>query len=861
MLQFGYKSTSEEHGPLDLVVNAGRAEAKLSSPYRLHPRRPIGHDVPMSRPNDPLPIDEALPELTAALEAGTMAVLVAPPGAGKTTRVPLALLHARWRGDGKIILLEPRRLAARAAARRMAASLGEEVGETVGYRVRLDAKVSKRTRIEVVTEGVFTRTILADPELTGTAAVLFDEFHERSLDGDLGLALALDASALRDDLRLLVMSATIDGARVARLLQGAPVIESQGRAFPVETRYAERDPAQRLEDQVASAALAALRADSGSALVFLPGQAEIARTAERLAGRLPTDTDLAPLYGQLSPAEQDRAVQPAPAGRRKVVLATSIAETSLTIEGVRIVVDSGYRRVPVYEPATGLTRLETVRVSRAGADQRRGRAGRTEPGICYRLWNEGQTAALAAFDKPEILESDLAGLALDLAGWGVTDPGALAFLDPPPRPAWAEAVALLKELEALTEDGRITAEGEALARLPLHPRLAHMVHRAAEEGDAMTAAVLAVLVTERGLGGMSVDLAHRLSAFRADRSKRAEEARGLAARWASAAGGRDRTVSGEAGRHLARAYPDRVAQQAGGRGRYRLANGRAASLEESDPLAASPFLVVTDVTGSAANGRIRTAAAIDLETIEELFGDRIATETTLAWDAGSRSVRARRVRRLDALKLDDDPVAIDDPPKAAAMLAANVNVADLPWSKEQKALRARTTFLAGALGDPWPDLSDTALSQGRDWLVPFITGRTALSAITAEDLSAALDTLLPWNQRTEIDRLLPSYFDAPSGTRVPIDYEAENGPALEIRVQELFGLDRHPAVGGGKIPLLLVLLSPAHRPIQITRDLPAFWRGSWKEVAKDLKGRYPRHFWPDDPVTAQATNRAKPRGS
>jgi ATP-dependent helicase HrpB len=815
----------------------------------------------MSRPNDPLPIDEDLPRLTAALAAGPMAVLVAPPGAGKTTRVPPALLDAPWRQDGKIILLEPRRLAARAAARRMAASLAEEVGETVGYRVRLDAKVSKRTRIEVVTEGVFTRTILADPELTGIAAVLFDEFHERSLDGDLGLALALDASALRDDLRLLVMSATIDGAGVARLLRGAPVIESRGRFFPVETHHVERDPAQRLEDQVALTVLSALRADGGSALVFLPGQAEISRTAERLAGRLPADTDIAPLYGQLSPAEQDRAVLPAPAGRRKIVLATSIAETSLTIEGVRIVVDSGYRRVPVYEPATGLTRLETARVSRAGADQRRGRAGRTEPGVCYRLWNEAQTAALAAFDKPEILESDLAGLALDLAGWGVTDPGTLSFLDPPPKPAWAEAVALLKELEALTEDGRITAEGEALARLPLHPRLAHMVHSAAKEGDALTAALLAVLVTERGLGGQSVDLALRLSAFRTDRSKRAEEARGLAARWARAAGAKDRSVSGEAGRHLARAYPDRVAQQAGGRGRYRLANGRAASLEESDALAALPFLVVTDVTGSAASGRIRAAAAIDLETIEDLFAGRIATETTLAWDAGSRSVRARRVRRLDALKLDDDPVAIDDPARAGALLAANVTIADLPWSKEQKAVRARTTFLAGALGDPWPDLSDTALSRSRDWLVPFITDRTALSAITAEDLSAALDTLLPWTQRAEIDRLLPSHFDAPSGTRAPIDYEAENGPALEIRVQELFGLDRHPAVGGGRIPLLLVLLSPAHRPIQITRDLPAFWRGSWKEVAKDLKGRYPRHFWPDDPIAAQATNRAKPRGT
>jgi ATP-dependent helicase HrpB len=748
----------------------------------------------------------------------------------------------------------------------MATSLGEEVGETVGYRVRLDAKVSRRTRIEVVTEGVFTRMILADAELAGVAAVLFDEFHERSLDGDLGLALALDASALRDDLKLLVMSATIDGARVARLMDGAPVIESLGRAFPVETRHVARDPAARLEDQIASVVLEAMRADGGSVLVFLPGQAEISRTAERLAGRLPRDADLAPLYGQLSPAEQDRAVLPAPAGRRKVVLATAIAETSLTIEGVRIVIDSGYRRVPAYEPATGLTRLETIRVSRAGADQRRGRAGRTEPGVCYRLWNEGQTAALAPFDRPEMLESDLAGLVLDLAGWVVTDPSQLRFLDPPPKPAWSEAVTLLQTLDALDGDGRITREGEALARLPLHPRLAHMIHRAAVEGDGLTAAMLAVLLTERGLGGTGVDLAHRLGSFRGDRSKRAGEARDLAARWARLAGREaGGSADGSIGRHLARAYPDRVAERAGGRGRFRLANGRAASLDESDPLAAADYLVVADITGSAANGRIRAAATIDRADIEDLFATHIVSETDLAFDLASRSVRARRVRRLGSLRLDDDPVSLDDPVRAAELLCAGIagiGVGQLPWSKDQNALRARASFLNRALGDPWPDLSDTALGRGSAaWLAPFVTGRTALGQITAEDLGAALDLLLPWNLRSEIDRMLPSHFDAPSGSRAPIDYEAENGPALEIRVQELFGLDRHPAVAGGKVPLLLILLSPAHRPIQLTRDLPAFWRGSWKDVAKDLKGRYPRHFWPDDPVSAQATARAKPRGT
>jgi ATP-dependent helicase HrpB len=810
----------------------------------------------------PLPIDEALPRLTAALEAGPYAVLVAPPGAGKTTRVPLALLDAPWRGDGRIVMLEPRRLAARAAARRMAQSLDDEVGGVVGYRVRLDAKVSKRTRIEVVTEGVFTRMILDDPELTGIAAVLFDEFHERSLDADLGLALALDAAALRDELRVLVMSATIDGARVAELLDGAPVVVSEGRAFPVETIWRDRDPLQKIEDQVTGVVLEALREQPGSALVFLPGQTEIGRVAERLAGRVPGDVDIAPLYGQLTPEEQDRAVQPAPKGRRKVVLATSIAETSLTIEGVRIVVDSGLRRAPAYEPATGLSVLETRKVSRASADQRRGRAGRVEPGVCYRLWGEGQNAALQAFDAPEMLEADLSGLALDLAGWGVSDPTQLRFLDPPPGPAWNEAVGLLKGLEALDETGRITAEGKALARLPLHPRLGHMIHRAAEEDDALTAAQLAVLIGERGLGGDGTDLVHRLERFRRERGKRADEAHGLARRWAQMVG--NTGSGGEVGRHLARAYPDRVAQQAGARGRFRLANGRQASLDETDGLASAPYLVVTDITGAAATGRIRAAAAIERTTIEELFAGEIIDEVAMAFDRGSRSVRARRVRRLGALRLDEAPVAIADLVAAAEALAdgiAGLGVGVLPWTKEQKALRARASYLRATLGEEWPDLSDAGLAADIGWLVPAITGKTAVAEIGADDLGGALEGLLPWARRQEIERLLPSHFAAPSGSHLPIDYGAENGPALEVRVQELFGLDRHPSVAGGKVPLLLVLLSPAHRPIQTTRDLPGFWRGSWKDVAKDLKGRYPRHYWPENPLEAAATARAKPRGT
>ena len=813
-------------------------------------------------PLPPLPIDTALPALAEALASHGSAVLVAQPGAGKTTRVPLALLGAPWRGDGRIIVLEPRRLAARAAARQMAKLLGEEVGQTVGYRVRMETRVSARTRIEIVTEGVFTRLILDDPELSGIAAVVFDEFHERSLDGDLGLALALDAKALREDLRLLVMSATIDGARVAQLLDAAPVIDSPGRTFPVETFYAEPDPLQRLEDQVAVAALRALREHEGSMLVFLPGQGEITRVAERLSAQLPGTIDLAPLYGQLSPAEQDRAIQPAPEGRRKVVLATSIAETSLTIEGVRIVLDSGFRRVPVYEPATGLTTLATVRVSRAGADQRRGRAGRTSPGVCIRLWNEGQTAALSAFDTPEILAADLPGLMLDLAAWGVSDPDTLRFLDPPPAPAWAEARALLTRLDAVDAFGHLTAAGRGLAQMPLHPRLAHMVMAGAEDGDARGAAELAVLIGERGLGGDDVDLARRLDRFRNERGKRAEEARALAGRWARMAGG----ATGEAlpaGQHLARAFPDRVAQSAGARGRFRLANGRQAQLDEGHGLAGSPFIVVADLTGSATQGRIRSAVALDGDDLETLFVAHIESRTVLAFDAATGSVRARRQRRLDALRLADDTAPVSDFEAAAQLLAeaALKRPETLPWSKEQKALRARASFLQQTLGGDWPDLSDAALATDTAWLVPHIVGETKLSAISAEHLGMALDALLPWAKRQEIEKLLHSHLHAPSGSHLPIDYAAENGPALEIRVQELFGLDRHPSIANGKVPLLLILLSPAHRPIQTTRDLPGFWRGSWKDVAKDLKGRYPRHPWPDDPLAAPATSRAKPRGT
>ncbi len=811
-----------------------------------------------------LPIDEVVPELLQALAANTRAVLVAPPGAGKTTRVPLALLDAPWRGDGKIVMLEPRRLAARAAARRMAQSLGQEVGQTVGYRVRLDTKVSAKTRIEVVTEGVFSRMVIDDPELTGIAAVLFDEFHERSLDGDLGLALTLDASALREDLRILVMSATLDGAAVAAILGNAPVIESKGRAFTVETRYIVPTPNARIEASAVAAIKRAASEESGSMLVFLPGQAEIRRTAEALGDAMGEGFDIAPLYGQLSTAEQDRAIQPAPEGRRKIVLATAIAQTSLTIEGVRIVIDCGLARVPVYEPGTRLTRLETRKVARASADQRRGRAGRTEPGVCYRLWHEGQTAGLVPFDTPEILSADLTGLVLDLAAWGVTDPGALTFPDQPPKPAWSEAVALLQALEALDDRGTMTSHGSLLAKLPLHPRLGHMIVAAAREGMAGDAALMGVLIQEQGLGGSGIDLAQRFERLRRETSKRASDAKALAARWAKLAGGEWTITGADLGRHLARAYPDRVAQQTGP-GRFRLANGRQARMEETESLAQAPFIVVADMTGAAANGFIRTAIALEAETLEDIFAQRIGTATEITFDARARAVRARRVRRLDALKLEQGAAAITDHDQAARLLAqgaAETGIGKLAWSRDQKGLRARASYLHRVMGAAWPDLSDEALARdGAQWLVAHIPGLTRLDDITADHLSAALFDLLPWTRRGEMDGLLPSHFDAPSGSRVPIDYDGENGPVLAIRVQELFGLDVHPAIAGGRVPLLLSLLSPAHRPIQTTRDLPGFWRGSWADVAKDLKGRYPKHLWPDDPVAATATSRAKPRSS
>jgi ATP-dependent helicase HrpB len=894
----------------------------------------------------PLPIDAVLDQLVRTLAGGNAAVLVAPPGAGKTTRVPLALLDAPWLKNRKIIVLEPRRIAARASAERMAHTLGERVGETVGYRVRFGSKVSRATRIEVVTEGIFSRQILDDPELTGVAAVLFDEFHERSLDADLGLALAWDAQVgLREDLRILVMSATLDGARVAKLLGDAPVIASEGRAFPVETRYLGRRADAPLERQMADAVAMALRADPGSVLAFLPGAAEIRRTQNFLGERVhDASIEIVPLFGALDAAVQDRAIAPARQGQRKVVLATSIAETSLTIEGVRIVVDSGVARVPRYEPDIGLTRLETVRASRAAVDQRRGRAGRTEPGVCYRLWDEPQTASLMAYTQPEILSADLSSLVLDLAQWGVSDPSALAFLDSPPAPALKEARSLLRELGALDGDGRITAEGKSLRALALPPRLARMIvdsHRLSAGEDA---AEIAAVLTERGLGGDGVDLDARLDQFRRDRSPRASSARNLAQRWASQVAASESVTARSAdagnvgavgpsspsplagegrgwgapstasigatptpdpservsspvsspqgggeqrgsqpnkreqppqggeelstGVMLALAFPDRVARNRGN-GSFVLANGRGAAVDQTSALARAPYIAVAELTGTAASGRILLAAPITLPDIELRFADQIETADEISFDRAAMALRARRKRTLHAITLSEAPLALSPSAETARVLADGLvgsGLDKLPWSKPLQQWRDRVMFLRKAEREvsqsPWPDLSDDALAAQREaWLMPTFYDKTSLKEFSAGDLSDALMTLLPRELRARLEREAPTHFEAPTGTMLAIDYEAEQGPTIAVRLQELFGLNTHPSIAKGAVPLVLELLSPAHRPVQVTRDLPGFWRGSYAAVRSDLRGRYPRHPWPEDPASAMPTRRVKPRGT
>lgn len=811
-----------------------------------------------------LPVTEVFSALDHALERANAAVLVAPPGAGKTTLAPLHLLGAPWRGEGVIILLEPRRLAARAAARRMASLIGEEPGETVGYRMRLESKISAKTKILVVTEGVFARMILDDPDLKGIAAVLFDEFHERSLDADFGLALALDVqAALRDDLKILVMSATLDGARVARLLHDAPVIESAGRSFPIDIRYRDRKADERIEDAMARAIRETLADETGSILAFLPGQGEIERTARMLEGRLPANVLLAPLYGAMEGNDQDAAIRPAPEGIRKVVLATSIAETSITIDGVRVVIDSGFARLPKYEPATGLTRLETVRASRAAVDQRAGRAGRTGPGIAIRLWHSGQTAALPPFSPPEILEADLSGLVLDCAAWGVTDPATLSLLDPPPKAAWVEARALLTRLGALDEAGRLTPDGEAMRALALPARLAHMVAEAGKRGEALAAAELALLLTERGLGGNETDLETRAARFRHDRSERAVRSKGLAKRLASNVSNRGAPAGSSIGRLLIDAYPDRIAKTRGATGQFLLANGRGGEVDAGISLSRAPWLVVADLSGKAGRARILSAAEVSEADIRAALGGKIESGKQIVYDAEKNALRAREAVRIGAIALSETSLAAPSGASADEGVIKAVRehgLAILPWSKEAEILRRRLGWLHRGLGEPWPSMEDGPLLEKlEDWLLPFLTGEAQLARIPSHALKNGLMSLVPFDLQRGVDRLAPTHFEVPTGSHIPIRYEGEE-PVIAVRVQELFGLGVHPAIADGKVPLLLELLSPAHRPIQITRDLPGFWKGSWADVRADMRGRYPRHVWPEDPATADPTRRAKPRG-
>lgn len=801
-----------------------------------------------------LPIDDVLPELLARLAAHNSAVLVAPPGAGKTTAVAPALLDQSW-CRGEILLLSPRRLAARAAAERMAASAGEPVGRTYGYATRLDSKRSAATRVTVMTEGIFVARIQSDPELSGVSAVLFDEVHERSLDSDFGLALALDAqAALRPDLRLLPMSATLDGGRFSALMEEAPLIESAGRSYPLELIHLGRDPGVRIEDAMATAIRQALREQEGGLLAFLPGVAEIERVAERL-DRLPDGIVLHRLHGSLDPAAQRAAIAAEQDGRRKLVLATSIAETSLTLDGIRIVVDSGLARRPRYDRAAGMTRLVTERASQAAVTQRAGRAGRQAPGVAYRLWDAAATQGLPRFDPPEILEADLSALTLDCAIWGVGDPRSLRWLDAPPAAAIEEATRRLTTLEALA-DGRPTPHGRTLARLPLSPHLAHMLVRAGEMGMAETASELAVLLGERGLGGNDVDLASRLRRWQGERGQRAHSARRMAARWSalvpsSTAPSPDQPVAA----CVALAFPNRIARRRDASGeRWASVGGRGFVLDPTSSLAREEWLAVAETQGSPAGARILSAASIDLATIESLFGWRIETAREVRFDPATGGVVAERTRRLGKLKLSSGPdsSATADLIELALLDAVRRYGIDLlPWNASARAFRTRAEYA----GYP---LNDSALLESLDqWLPPLLVGKRRLDTIDGNSLADALRNLLDWDALREIDRIAPARFESPAGSSHPIDYAADGGPRVELRVQALYGLAEHPHVGRDRIPLVLSLTSPAGRPIQTTRDLPGFWAGSWSMVAKEMRGRYPRHPWPDDPTAADPTLRTK----
>lgn len=804
-----------------------------------------------------LPIHAVLPDLLAALRERASAVLIAPPGAGKTTAVAPALLAEPW-CTGQVIVLSPRRVAARAAAERMAELLGEEVGGTIGYVTRLDAKRSARTRVLVMTEAIFVATILNDPELSGTSAVLFDEAHERHLDSDLGLALAIEAQGvLREDLRLVVMSATIDGSRFAALLTDASVIESAGKAYPLTHKWLGARPDVKIEAAMASAIQTAWRDEQGYILAFLPGVAQIERTADLLAERLPNALVL-PLHGQVEPAGQRVAIKRDPQGRRRIVLATSIAETSLTLDGVSVVVDAGLSRRAEFDKAAGVTRLVTTRASQASAAQRAGRAARQGPGVAYRLWEEAAHAGRAPFDPPEVVTSDLAPLALTLAQWGAGEVATMAWLDPPPAAALATARSALQALGALDPEGRITPHGRAMARLPMEPALAHMLLFAATRGQAGDAARLALLLQERGLGGRGEDLGRRLDRWAGERGSRAESSRKLAARWASLAerqAGRGGQGEVPAAILLAEAFPDRIARARSASGEeWQSTGGRGYRLDPASPLATAKWLVIGDAQGEAKGARITAALALDEADVTRHLTHRIEERHTLSWNAAEVRVEARLERRLGAIVLARVPDPKPDSAAVAALLIAQVRdggLGLLPLGDASRALIERAGYAGIAA------LSKLSLLVSlEDWLAPLLAGRRDL-AISGGKLHDALLSRLDWNAKADLDRLAPAEFRSPAGTNHAIDYAHEGGPCVELRVQALFGIDRHPCIGQPPRPLLLSLTSPGGKPIQTTADLPGFWRGSWKDVCKDMKGRYPRHRWPDEPWTEDASLKTK----
>ncbi|MBM3587694.1 MAG: ATP-dependent helicase HrpB [Alphaproteobacteria bacterium] len=815
-----------------------------------------------------LPVSEALPALRAALRGSSNAVLIAPPGAGKTTIVPLALMEETWAAEGRILVLEPRRVAARAAARRMASLIGEDQpGGTIGLATRLDRQFSDRTRVEVVTEGLLVHRLQSEPGLEGVSAILFDEAHERNLDTDLALALALDLQrALRPELRLLAMSATLDGASFAGLMAEdgtpAPVIESLGRGYPVEIRHRERDlrDPRDLPEAMASAIREALIAHLGDVLAFLPGWGEIRRTAERLGG---VGALVLPFHGELPPAEQDLALNPAPDGQRKVVLATSIAETSLTVPNVRIVVDGGYRRAPRLDAASGLSRLVTLRIGKAAAEQRAGRAGRTAPGVAIRLWTEALHRGLPQTDRPEILEAELSGLALDCAAWGV-EPGALAFLDAPPAGAMAAARGLLRDLDALDEEGRITETGRRMARMGTHPRLARMMLAAEGNAEKALAAELAALLEERDpLRGREApaDIGLRLDLLAGGDHAAAD--RGAVQRICRAASlhrrrlgiGNGVAAEGDAGALLAAGFPDRIAAKRGAMdGAFRLASGQGARITGIDPLAKAPLLAVADLEILRTEARIRMAAPIERAVLEARFPGRLHREEGAAFDARTGAVLARRRLRFGPLVLEEAPLQQADPAAMAAALAEAVaqrGLRDLPWNDAARQTRARMGWMRQVEGEAWPDLSDEVLiASASEWLAPHLAGLTRLQELAGLDLAQMLLGLLPWEARRGLDQALPAWFALPAGRSATIDY-VRDVPTLEARAQHLFGLRSLPLLAGGQVPLQVALLSPAGRPIAITGDLAAFWAGSWAEVRKEMRGRYPKHAWPENPAAPQ----------